>query len=472
MSQHITLDMSQHITLDMGQHATLEPSPLTALQLEQNFQEIHPALTPREAVIEANRCLFCFDAPCTHACPTHIDIPGFIKKIATENTRGSARVILESNFLGSTCARVCPVQELCEGACVLGSDHKPIEIGRLQRYATDYVLTRKLDLFKPAKPTGKKIVVIGAGPAGLSCAAELAKQGHSVTVLEKKDLAGGLSTYGIVVFREPVEISLAEVEMVQRLGVEIKTGITVGADVQISDLERDYDAIFIGVGLGNVPKLGIAGEDLGGVVDGIDFIELTKTNPYSSIPVGKKVAVIGAGNTAIDAATIAKRLGAARVTLVYRRSEAEMTAYDFEYEFAKQEGIEYRFLTTPVAIHGDANGIKTLECINMQLGAPDASGRPRPEVVQGSNHHIEVDMVIKAIGQNKQTSLADALGLEIKNGYIVADSGNHTTNPRVVAGGDCVRLKGDASTVMAVQDGKIAAKSIHSMLERAATAND
>ncbi len=452
--------------------SSLETSPFGIDQLEKNFQEIHPALTPREAVIEANRCLFCFDAPCVHACPTHIDIPSFIKKIATENTRGSARVILESNFLGSTCARVCPVQELCEGACVLGSDHKPIEIGRLQRYATDYVLTRKLDLFKPGKPTGKKIVIIGAGPAGLSCAAELAKLGHGVTVLEKKDLAGGLSTYGIVVFREPVEISLAEVEMVKRLGVEIKTGVTVGIDIQIADLERDYDAIFIGTGLGNVPKLGIAGEDLGGVVDGIDFIELTKTNPYSSIPVGKKVAVIGAGNTAIDAATIAKRLGAARVTLVYRRSQAEMTAYGFEYEFAKQEGIEYRFLTTPVAIHGDSSGVKSLECVTMQLGAPDSSGRPRPEVVQGSNHHLEVDMVIKAIGQNKQTDLATALGLELQNGYIVTDAGNHTSNPKVFAGGDCVRLKGDASTVMAVQDGKIAAKSITTMLERQAIAND
>jgi dihydropyrimidine dehydrogenase (NAD+) subunit PreT len=456
----------------MSQYASLELSPLSAVQLEQNFQEIHPPLTPREAVIEANRCLFCFDAPCIHACPTHIDIPSFIKKIATENTRGSARVILESNFLGSTCARVCPVQELCEGACVLGSDHKPIEIGRLQRYATDYVLDRKLDLFKPGKPTGKKIVIIGAGPAGLSCAAELAKLGHGVTILEKKDLAGGLSTYGIVVFREPVEVSLAEVEMVKRLGVEIKTGVTVGKDIQIADLERDYDAIFIGTGLGNVPKLGIPGENLGGVVDGIDFIELTKTNPYSSIPVGKRVAIIGAGNTAIDAATIAKRLGATRVTMVYRRSQDEMTAYNFEYEFAKQEGIEYRFLTTPVAIHGNNGAVTSLECVQMRLGEPDASGRPRPEIIANSNHSLEVDMVIKAIGQNKQLNLAQELGLETQNGYIVTDNHNHTSNPRVFAGGDCIRLKGDASTVMAVQDGKIAAKSITQMLERAASAND
>jgi dihydropyrimidine dehydrogenase (NAD+) subunit PreT len=207
-------------------------------------------------------------------------------------------------------------------------------------------------------------------------------------------------------------------------------------------------------------------------VDGIDFIELTKTQPYSSIPFGKHIAVIGAGNTAIDAATIAKRLGAARVTMVYRRSQAEMTAYGFEYEFAKQEGIEYRFLTAPVAIHGDSSGVKSLECVQMQLGVPDASGRPRPEAVEGSNHHLPVDMVIKAIGQNKQLELAQALGLEVKNGYIVTNEHNHTSNPKVLAGGDCVRLKGDASTVMAVQDGKIAAKSIHAMSQRAENAND
>ncbi len=449
----------------------LEPSPLTTAQLEQNFSEVLPPMTTREAVIEANRCLFCYDAPCTHACPTHIDIPGFIKKISTDNVRGSARVILGSNFMGSTCARVCPVQELCEGACVLGSDHKPIEIGRLQRYATDHVLERKLDLFKPGKPTGKKIAVIGAGPAGLSCAAELAKLGHAVTVLEKKPLAGGLSTYGIVVLREPVEVSLAEVEMVQRLGVEIKTGVTVGQDISFENLTRDYDAVFIGIGLGNVPKLNIPGEYLGGVIDGIEFIEMTKTQPYSSIPIGKNIMVIGAGNTAIDAATIAKRLGANSVTMVYRRTPAEMTAYQHEYEFAKLEGIEYRFLTAPTAILGETR-VTGLECMQMQLGTPDASGRPRPEPKPDSQHVLPCDMVITAIGQNKQLEIAQGLGLEIKNGYIVTDNDNRTSHPRVYAGGDCVRLHGDASTVMAVQDGKIAARSIHEGLERAAMAND
>jgi glutamate synthase (NADPH/NADH) small chain len=444
---------------------TLETSQLSPAELKDNFSEYHPPLTDREALIEANRCLFCFDAPCTHACPTHIDIPRFIKKISTRNTLGSARTILESNFLGSTCARVCPVQELCEGACVLGADHKPIQIGRLQRYATDHVMDRGIDVFKPGTPTGKKVAVIGAGPAGLSCAAELAKLGHSVTVLEKKPLAGGLSTYGIVVFREPVEVSLAEVEMVKRLGVEIKTGINVGVDISLENLTSGFDAVFIGVGLGKVPTLGIPGENLPGVVDGIEFIEATKTQKLETIKVGKRVAVIGAGNTAIDAATIAKRLGAEQVVMVYRRTAMEMTAYDFEYEFAKSEGIEYRFLTAPVAVKGETH-VTGLECIRMQLGAPDASGRPRPEPVPDSNFTLECDMVITAIGQEKQTSLAEQLGLKVEKGYVMVDLQTcQTSRPGVYAGGDCVRLTGDASTVMAVQDGKIAAKGIHSMLE-------
>jgi dihydropyrimidine dehydrogenase (NAD+) subunit PreT len=320
-------------------------------------------------------------------------------------------------------------------------------------------MNKKIDVFEAGTPTGKKVVVIGAGPAGLSCAAELAKLGHAVTILEKKPLAGGLSTYGIVVFREPVEVSLNEVEMVKRLGVTIKNNVTVGTDISLEELNSSYDVVFFGTGLGNVPNLEIPGEDLEGVVDGIEFIERTKTDDLSSIRVGQKVAVIGAGNTAIDAATIARRLGA-HVTMIYRRSTAEMTAYNFEYEFAKLEGIEYRFLTAPVSIKG-SNSVEGLECQSMQLGTPDASGRPRPEPIPNSNFTLECDMVIKAIGQEKQTNLASQLGLQLEKGYIVVNDQNQTSNPRVYAGGDCVRLKGDASTVMAVQDGKIAAKNMH-----------
>ncbi len=260
---------------------------------EEVLSEYLPPLTDHEALVEAHRCLYCYDAPCTHACPTHIDIPKFIKKIASGNLVGSARTILEANLMGATCARVCPVEELCEGACVLGAEHRPIAIGRLQRYATDYVYERGMDVFKPGLPTGKKVAVIGAGPAGLTCAGELAKLGHSVTVFEKRELAGGLSTYGIIGLREPVEVALAEVEMVRRLGVEIKTQMELGRNLSWEELRTQFDAVFLSIGLGAVPTLGIPGEEQ--VVDGLEFIEAAKLNPHQ-LRVGTQVAVIGAGN--------------------------------------------------------------------------------------------------------------------------------------------------------------------------------
>ncbi len=426
-------------------------------QREENFSETLPPLSKREAVVEATRCLFCYDAPCTHACPTHIDIPSFIKKISTDNMRGAARVILDSNFLGSTCARVCPVQELCEGACVLGSDHKPIEIGRLQRHATDHVVNNKIDLFKAGKATGKKIAVIGSGPAGLSCAAELAKLGHAVTIFEKKEMAGGLSTYGIVVLREPIEVSLNEVEMVRRLGVTIKTNTAV-TETMAQELLKEYDALFFAVGLGNVPALNILGENLAGVHDGIEFIEASKTQDITKINIGNNVCVVGAGNTAIDAATIAKRLGAEHVSMIYRRGPENMSAYTHEYEFAKNENIEYRFFTTPIAING-ATKIESIRCTKMQL---DQNKNATP--IPNSEHDIPCDQLILAIGQEKQPNILAALGAETKNGYVLVNQNNQSKNPKVFAGGDCIRITGSASTVMAVQDGKIAANGIHEML--------
>lgn len=438
------------------------------LNLEERFQEFYPPLSEREAVLEANRCLYCHDAPCMVACPTHIDIPTFIKKIATENTKGSARTILQANLLGATCSRVCPVQELCEGACVLQEEEKPIMIGRLQRYAMDYAADKKLKFFHPPMPNGYKVAVVGTGPAGLSCAGELAKLGFDVTCFEKKQMAGGLDTYGIVVFREPVEVSLTEVKMIQDMGVKIKTNTAVGKDITWNELMEGYDAIFIGAGLGNVPPMSVPGEDLPGVVDGLDFIEETKVKKLDQITFGQRVCVIGAGNTGIDCATIARRLGSERVTIIYRRSEAEMPAYHFEYQFALGEGVSFMFLTQPVEIVGNGK-VEGLKCVRMDLGEPDQSGRRIPVPVKGSEFVVPCDMVVTAIGQKKRSEMYEQLSkLGVKtthNGYIAVNfETNRTDNPKIFAGGDCIRSKGEASTVAAVQDGKIAAAAIHQAL--------
>lgn len=438
------------------------------LTLEERFQEYHPPFSEREAVLEANRCLYCYDAPCMQACPTHIDIPTFIKKIATGNVKGSARKILEANLLGATCSRVCPVQELCEGACVLEEEERPIQIGRLQRYAMDNAAEKGHKFFEHGKANGFKVAIVGAGPAGLSCAGELAKLGYEVTCFEKKAMSGGLDTYGIVVFREPVEVSLSEVRMIEDLGVTIKNNVTIGKDITLDQLVKDYDAVFLGVGLGNVPPMDVPGEDLKGVVDGLDFIEETKVRKLSEIKYGKRVCVIGAGNTAIDCATIARRLGAERVTIVYRRSEAEMPAYHFEYQFALGEGVSFMFLTQPIEIVANNGTVEGLKCTRMDLGEPDQSGRRRPVAVPDSEFILPCDMVVTAIGQKKHSEMLKALaafGVKDIKGYIdVDDVTRQTAHPKIFAGGDCVRSKGEASTVMAVQDGKLAAAGIHKTL--------
>jgi glutamate synthase (NADPH/NADH) small chain len=432
----------------------------------QALAEQLPPLSSHEAAVEADRCLYCYDAPCTHACPTHIDIPRFIKKIATQNLRGSAQTIFASNLLGATCARVCPVQELCEGACVLGSEHKPISIGRLQRFAMDYARGHGVRPIVEAPPTGHSIAIIGAGPAGLSCAGELAKLGHTVTIFEKRSMPGGLSTYGIIALREPVDVAVEETRMIERLGVEIKTGIEFGKELSLVDLQKDFEAAVLSAGLGATPGLGIDGEEA--IIDGLEFIESSKIAPRN-LHVGRNVLVIGAGNTAIDCATIARRLGAAHVTMVYRRSDREMTCYEHEYDFARKEGIEFRFLAQPARVILSNGRIIGLECLRVELGAPDASSRPSPILVAGSEFVMEADQIIKAVGQVKP-ALAVLLGLESRKGFIVVDDDFRTSRPGVYAVGDCIRAHGAASTVMAVQDGKLAAASIHRQLVRAATA--
>jgi len=419
---------------------------------------------PNEARVEASRCLYCFDAPCVQACPTHIDIPLFIRKIATDNLTGSAVTILESNLLAGTCARVCPVEELCEGACVLGEDHKPIEIGRLQRHAMDHLFLKELQPLEPEPANGKRVAVVGSGPSGLSCAGQLALEGFEVTVYEKADLPGGLSTYGIVVLREPIRVSLEEVAYIESLGVEVRTGVEVGKDISPAELLEGYDAVFLSVGLGRVPQLGIEGEDAAGVTEALGFIAETKLaekdglENLRGIELGSHIAVIGAGNTAIDAATIARRLGAERVTIVYRRTDREMSAYDHEYEFAKSEGVEFRFLSQPVRVLTEGGTVSGLECVRTEL--TDGGLREIP----GSNFVLDCDQVIKAIGQQKLTGVLDEFGIEHERGYALVDGSMRTSNSKVFAGGDCVRLQGDATTVAAVQDGKLAARYISGWL--------
>jgi dihydropyrimidine dehydrogenase (NAD+) subunit PreT len=433
--------------------------------LERNFQEVERPLTNQEAWEESNRCLYCYDAPCIKACPTGIDIPTFIKKIASGNMLGSAKTIMSANPVGASCARVCPTEELCEGACVLNHSTKPIMIGMLQRHSTDWAIKNEQTLFEPGTTNGKSVAIVGGGPAGLSAARELARLGYEVTIFEAADKAGGLNTYGIVSFRLPQSISYWEVEQVERLNVTIKTNTRVGKDVSVEDLLKGFDFIVLAAGMAHVPHLGIEGEELEGVYDAIEFVKSTKSGSLTKDFVGKRAVVIGAGNTAIDGATCSVRLGAENVKILYRRSEEEMTAYDFEYEFAKQDGVEFRWLTAPKRIIGDEHGKVTgIECIKMKLGDAGKDGRRRPLPIEGSEYVIPVDAVIKAIGQTRHLELIEELGLQHDNGVVQVNNETYqSSNPKIYACGDVVfgKGKGDAMVVTAAQQGKLAAYSIH-----------
>jgi glutamate synthase (NADPH/NADH) small chain len=440
-------------------------TPLDIKQIEQNFADIDPALTAAEAAHEANRCLYCYDAPCMHACPTHIDVPGFIKKIASGNLVGSARVIFDANPIGATCARVCPVEVLCEGACVEKTLlNKPIEIGRLQRYATDHVLTNGKQIFAKGDSIGKSVGIIGSGPAGLSCAAYLARLGYDVTVYERKPLAGGLDTYGMAEYKMSQAVSLAEVERVAMMGVKfvLNTEIVAGDDsteilgevnrVSFELLKEWHDVIFVGAGLGKTNALGIPGEELEGVYDALHFIEKVKSRDWQSVPLGRTVVVIGAGNTAIDAVTQAKRLGAERVIMLYRKTASEMPAYDYEYELAKQDGIEFVWQAAPIGILSDDSGSRVTAV--------------RCEKTDGSMKVFEVpcDMVIKAVGQMKRkTFFEKVIAVETdERGRVMVSESMQTSNPKIFAGGDCTNGGGEA--VEAAQMGKLAAQGIHKAL--------
>ncbi|MEK3763486.1 NAD(P)-dependent oxidoreductase [Solibacillus sp. FSL K6-4121] len=431
--------------------------------LAKNFEEIFGGLTTYTATVEANRCLYCYDPPCVKACPTSINIPSFIKKIASNNMKGSARVIMEANPVGASCARVCPTIELCEGACVLNSEEKPIQIGHLQRYATDWLRETDVKLFTPKPANGKKIAIIGSGPAGLSAARELALLGYGVTIYEADEKAGGLNYYGIVSFRLPQDVVEWEVQQVQNLGVEIKTNTKIGEDVLVDELLANFDRIIVAVGMGKVPMLNIEGEHLEGVYDAIDFVKESKAS-FTDKMLGKKAVVIGAGNTAIDAATCSVRLGAEQVQIVYRRTSKEMTAYDFEYDFAKQDGVEFRWLSLPKRIIGDEAGkVIGLECIKMKLTEIE-NGKGTLTEIPGSEFVIETDAVIRAIGQAKQYELIEHLGLANTRGVIDVEMNSlKTSNPKIYACGDVIYGNGygEATVVSAAQQGKDSAYAIH-----------
>ena len=438
---------------------------LSPEQYERNFADINPPMTRRQAAIEAARCLFCFDAPCTKACPTHIDVPAFIKKITTGNLRGSARVILEANILGESCGRVCPTEVLCEGACVMHEKgEQAIEIGRLQRYAVDYVLDSRVRLFHPGAPNGRRVACIGSGPASLACAAELAKWGYQVTLFDKNDLAGGLNTYGIAAYKTRAADSLREVELVRQLGVELRQRTAVGRDIPFAELEKQYDAVFIGVGLGETWELELPGEDLHGVYGAMEFIERTKAQPFERVEVGRRVACIGAGNTAIDVVTAARRLGAEFVWLIYRRSEQEMPAFKYEYQLAKDDGVVFLWQTLPVRVLGHNGAVTGLECLRTRLGEPDGRGRRKPEPIPGSEFTLEADMVVRAVGQKPVTDFLRAVpGIELReDGTVVVNERHQTGNAKYFAGGDCAN--GGKEVVDAVAEGMAAARGLDAWL--------
>jgi dihydropyrimidine dehydrogenase (NAD+) subunit PreT len=438
---------------------------LTPEQYEKNFAEISPRLTPRQAAVEAARCLFCFDAPCTVACPTHIDVPAFIKKITTDNLRGSARVILEANILGHSCGRICPTEVLCEGACVMHEkEEKPIEIGRLQRYAVDHVLDNHIHLFHAGAPNGKRLASIGSGPASLACAAELAKLGYLATIFDRNELPGGLDTLGIAAYKLRAKDSLREVELVRGLGVEFRQNVTVGLDITLDELEKQFDAIFIGVGLGETWDLNLPGENLDGVFGAMEFIEATKVRAFADVSVGRRVACIGAGNTAIDVVTAAKRLGAEMVHLMYRRGEQDMPAFRYEYDLAKLDGVLFHWYTQPVRILGEAGKVAGIEGVRTRLEPATGTSRGKLVNIPGSGFKLDVDMVVRAIGQKPVTDFLQAVpGIALReNGTIIVNERRQTGNTKYFAGGDCVN--GGKEVVDAVAEGMAAARGIDAWL--------
>ncbi len=446
----------------MSQQIPFHQQMTTKPEIVERFGDLHPPFDRQAAVPEANRCLYCFDAPCTTACPTHIDVPSFIKKIASGNIAGSARTILDANILGASCARACPVEVLCEGACVMHRYNKqPIQIARLQRFAMDSFYESEAPLpFEQGTDTGFSVALIGAGPASLACAAELRRRGIRAELYDARPLPGGLNTYGVAEYKLPFAESLREIEMLSKLGMNFHFGEVVDA-AALAEIERRHDAVFLGIGLGAIQKLGIAGESLAGVTSALDLIAGYKSGERISVP--ERVVVIGAGNTAIDAAIAAVRLGAVDVTVVYRRGPEQMSAFSFEYDHARDEGVKFIWHVQPTGISGDI-AVHSLELVRLD-STEDGSLVPQPH----SEFSLVTDLVVLSIGQVTHTGFLSESGrrsarVQLERGRIFIDRATgQTTDPKFFAGGDCTN--GGREVVDAVADGKRAGIGIAAWLE-------
>ncbi|HHV7523007.1 TPA: NAD(P)-dependent oxidoreductase [Burkholderia orbicola] len=424
---------------------------LSSTQLSCEFADIAPLLDPTAAAAAASRCHYCYDAPCVHACPTQIDIPSFIRKIGNGNLKGAATDILSANPLGGMCARVCPTEILCEGACVRNhQDAQPVAIGALQRHATDWAMQTGAVQFRRAPETGRHVAVVGAGPAGLACAHRLALAGHRVTLFDARPKAGGLNEYGIAAYKTVDDFAQREVEWLLSVGgITLETGVALGRDVTLDALREQHDAVFLAMGLGGVRALAIDGEQLGGVMNAVDFIEqVRQADTLANVPVGRRVVVIGGGNTAIDAAVQSRKLGAERVTMVYRRGVEAMSATWAEREFAQKSGVTLVTHAKPARIAGTDGQVTGVEF----------------EGASGERFTVDADMVLKAIGQTLAPDGVEAALLTADGTRIAVDADGRTALPDVWAGGDCAATEGVDLTVQAVQDGKRAAASIDATL--------
>lgn len=432
---------------------------MSSSTIEQLQQDLHPPLTRHEALVESDRCYFCYDAPCVTSCPTGIDIPLFIRQISTDNPKGSARTIFNENILGGMCARVCPTETLCEQACVRNTaEDNPVRIGELQRYSTDHLMQTGKQPYTRAPETGRKVAVVGAGPAGLACAHRLALYGHDVVIFDAMPKPGGLNEYGIAAYKTVQNYAQAEVQYILSIGgISIEHNQVLGSDLSLDDLKEQYDAVFLGLGLGAVNEASVEGQELEGVVDAVDVIrELRQADDLTALEVGRRTVVIGGGMTAVDAAVQTKMLGAEEVTLVYRRGVENMNASMFEQDLAKVNGVMIRTWLQPKKVLGDNGRVSGMEFSYMHV--KDGQYAPTGETL-----HIDCDRVLMAIGQQFVAGDTND-AIELSSGRIQVDEQKRTSDKHIWAGGDCI-TGGDDLTVAAVQDGKLAAESIHATLQ-------